>query len=132
MLKITGFVLVLLMALLQAFYAFYAFVDPTAFAEIRGTELFSSQDADWVRIYGSRTLFVALIIGVLLYLRNYTLLIFAALIGMVMPAADAWLAFQANAADVVVGKHLATILYLGVTCSVLVAIRRRESRALAK
>ena len=127
MLKKTGFVLVLLMALLQAFYALYAFIDPAGFAEVRGTTLYSAQDADWVQIYASRTLFIALIIGVLLYLQNYTLLICAALFGIVMPATDAWLAYQSGAANAVVGKHVATIAYLVITLRILLTVRRREA-----
>ena len=51
----TGFILVLLMVLLQGFYGLFAYFDPTTFASLRGTELFSNMDADWVQIYGSRT-----------------------------------------------------------------------------
>lgn len=61
MAKIGGF-LVFLMAALQLAYALYAYIDPAAFSLTRGTELFDAADSDWVRIYASRTLFVALII----------------------------------------------------------------------
>ena len=61
--RLTGYWLVLIMACLQAFYAFQAFVDPVSFASFRGTPLMKVDDADWVRIYVSRTLFVALIVG---------------------------------------------------------------------
>ncbi len=43
-----GFVLVSLIVLLQGFYGTFAFIDPTAFSTVRGTELFSGKDADWV------------------------------------------------------------------------------------
>lgn len=120
-----GVVMVLLMALLQAGYAIFATVDPLAFSQLRGTELFASGDADWVVIYASRTFFVALIIGFLLLRREYKILFWAALFGTVMPVADALLAYQANAQGIVVYKHLATIIYLIATCFVLSRVTRR-------
>jgi hypothetical protein len=124
----SGYVLVLLMALLQGGYAIYAYVDPFAFSVLRGTELLVSGDSDWVKIYASRTLFVALIIGFLLYSRNYKILVWAALIGVVMPVTDALLAYQAQAPTAIVYKHIATVIYLLVTFFVLkVIVRKQES-----
>ncbi|MFT5572100.1 MAG: hypothetical protein ACI9FR_001021 [Cryomorphaceae bacterium] len=114
-----AFFLVLLMALLQGAYAIYAYSDPSSFSLLRGTELHDLADADWVKIYASRTWFVALIIGFLLYLKNYQILAWAALFGTVMPVADAFLAYQAGAADAVVYKHIATFVYLLITFAVL-------------
>lgn len=123
-----GFVLVFLMAGLQLAYAVYAFADPAAFSLTRGTELFAAGDADWVRIYASRTLFIALIIGYLLYSKQLKILAVAALLGIVMPITDAWLAYQASAADKVLLKHIATALFLVVTFIVLRSVvRRRQS-----
>jgi hypothetical protein len=121
-----GYILVLLMALLQFTYAVYAYVDPSAFSIVRGTELFADGDSDWVKIYASRTLFVALIIGFLLYQRNYRILVWAALIGAVMPVTDALLAYQAQAPDKVVLKHVATVVYLLVTFVVLRLIVKKQ------
>ncbi len=115
----TGFVLVLLMILLQAFYGTFAYIDPTTFSAVRGTELFSPQDADWAKIYGSRTIFIALFFGFLLYTRNYSILMWGALLGIVMPITDGILAYQAEAPFKVVFKHIATIAYLVVTFFVL-------------
>ena len=70
-LEIVGLVLVALIVLLQGFYGTFAFIDPAKFSAVRGTELFSVMDADWVKIYGSRTIFISLIFGYLLYTRNY-------------------------------------------------------------
>jgi hypothetical protein len=112
-------VLVLLMVLLQAGYALYGYTDPSAFSTLRGTPLHSIADSDWVRIYASRTAFVALIVGLLLYRREYRLLVWASLFGGVMPATDAALAWQAQAANSVVIKHLVTLVYLLVTALVL-------------
>lgn len=125
-LEIIGGVLVFLMALIQGVYAVYAYVDPAAFAVLRGTDLFVASDTDWVQIYASRTLFVALIIGFLLYLKSYRILVWAALFGTVMPITDAYLAYEANAPDAVVYKHLATFVYLLVTFAVLKLVVRNE------
>jgi len=118
-LEYVGFVLVLLMILLQGFYGAFAYIDPSAFASVRGTELFSPMDADWVNIYGSRTIFITLILGYLLYTRNYSILMWGALFGIVMPVTDGILAYQAEAPFKVVFKHIATVAYLVVIFVVL-------------
>lgn len=124
----TGWVLVFLMAALQLVYALYAYVDPAAFSLTRGTELFDVGDKDWVRIYASRTLFVGLIVGYLLYARQFKILAVASLLGMVMPVTDAVLAHQASAGTAVVLKHVATALFLAVTFTVLrTTVRRGQS-----
>ena len=122
----SGYILVLLMALLQGGYAVFAYFDPAAFSVFRGTELLDVGDSDWVKIYASRTLFVALIIGYLLYRRNYKVLAWASLFGAVMPVTDALLAYQAQAPDKVVFKHIATVIYLLVTFLVLQVIVRKK------
>ena len=122
-------VLVFMMALLQGFYAIFSYLDPAAFAVVRGTELFSSMDSDWVRIYGSRTLFIALVLGYLLYIRNYSVLMWCALFGTVMPVTDGFLAYEAQAPFKVVVKHIATTVFLLLTFFVLkVAIRTKSSK----
>jgi hypothetical protein len=124
-----GCVLVFLMAALQFTYAMYAYIDPTAFSVTRGTELFALGDTDWVKIYASRTLFIALVIGFLLYSRQYRILAFASLFGVVMPVTDALLAYQAQASDKVVFKHIATAVFLVVTFFVLHTIVKRTKTA---
>ncbi len=114
-----GVVLVALMVLLQAFYAVYALIDPQGFALLRGTDLYHAGDVDWVQIYASRTLFVSLVVGILLYLRQYKTLVWVALAGAVMPITDAWLAQQASAPLKVVIKHIATVAYLLITAGLL-------------
>lgn len=120
-------VLVLLMMLLQGFYAFFAFIDPSAFSVIRGTELLDVGDSDWVRIYASRTLFVSLIIGYLLLLRDFVLLKWIALLALVMPITDGLLAYQSHAAFTVVAKHVATVVYLMCTFLVLHIATKKKS-----
>jgi hypothetical protein len=126
---IAGSVLVALMAVLQAVYALLAYLDPASFATVRGTALVDAADADWVHIYASRTLFVALIIALLLFKQSFALLKWAALIGLVMPITDAFLACAAQAPTAVVGKHVATAVYLLATFGVLhlVVSRQRPS-----
>lgn len=111
--------LVFLMAALQGAYAIFAFIDPIAFSVVRGTELANVVDADWVQIYASRTLFVSLIIGFLLYLKHYKILVWGALFGTVMPITDAYLAIEAHAENKVVYKHIATVIYLLITSFLL-------------
>lgn len=119
MLERIGFALVFLMALLQGIYAIYAYLDPQAFSLLRGTQLFVTADSDWVKIYASRTLFVALIIGFLLFIREYQILAWASLFGTVMPISDAWLAYQAGVENIIVYKHLITLAYLLITFFVI-------------
>jgi hypothetical protein len=125
-LETTALVLVFLMVALQLAYAVYAYADPAGFSAIRGTELVAAGDTDWVRIYASRTLFVTLIVGYLLYARHFRILSMAALFGIVMPVTDAWLAWQAHAADKVIIKHVATALFLAATFAVLRAVVKRR------
>jgi hypothetical protein len=125
----TGWVLVFLMAALQLVYAVYAYVDPAAFSATRGTALFDPGDSDWVRIYASRTLFVALIVGYLLVARQFRILAYASLFGMVMPVTDALLAWQAAAPTAVVLKHVATAVFLATTFFVLRASAGRARGA---
>lgn len=125
-LTIVAYVLVVLMIAIQAFYGVYAFIDPVGFSELRGTALFAVGDSDWVLIYASRTLFVALIIAYLLYMKNYLALVFAALFGLVMPVTDAALAYEAAASSKIVLKHAATAIYLIVTAIVLKALAKSQ------
>lgn len=122
----TAYVFVFVMALLQLLYGVYAYIDPAAFSVVRGTVLFNAGDADWVQVYASRTLFIALIIAYLLYTKNLAALSMAALLGAVMPLTDAWLAYQAQAADQVVWKHVATLAYLAITFVLLRIVMHRQ------
>ena len=125
--EIAGSALVLIMALLQCFYAVFAYIDPATFSSLRGTELFSEMDSDWIRIYASRTFFITLVLGYLLYSRNYLALMWCALFGTVMPIADGLLAYEAQAPFKIVLKHVATIVYLLITFLVLkVAVAKRS------
>lgn len=122
-----AFGLVLAMALLQAYFAISAYADPASFALSRGTTLAAAEDADWVRIYASRTLFIALLLGYLLLRNRFSVLKWAALLGTVMPVTDALLAYQAGADSGVVARHLATLVYLLVTFVVLHFLLRKAA-----
>ena len=122
-----GVVLVALIVFLQAFYGTFSFIDPAMFSTVRGTELFSDMDSDWVKIYGSRTIFITLIFAYLLYTRNYIVLMWGALFSVVMPITDGILAYEAQAPFKVVAKHVATIVYLLVIFFVLKKIISTKS-----
>jgi hypothetical protein len=126
-LEIFGITLVLLMTLLQGFYGMFAFLDPVSFANVRGTALFSKMDTDWVIIYGSRTLFITLTFSFLLYAKHYSIIMWCALFGIVMPVTDGFLAYQAEAPFKVLFKHIATVLYLVITFFVLKAVVDKKS-----
>lgn len=121
-----GIGLVIIMAVLQGFYAIFSYIDPAAFSSLRGTALYSPLDSDWVKIYGSRTLFISLVLGYLLYARNYSALMWCALFGTVMPVTDWFLAYEAQAPFTVLFKHIATIVFLFATFLVLkIAISKK-------
>jgi hypothetical protein len=125
-LRAAGFWLALVMGLLQAVYAVRAFVDPSGFATYRGTPLMAEGDTDWVQIYASRTLFLALIVGLLLARMDLATLKWVALLGVVMPISDTFLAKEAGASIAVVSRHIATVVYLLVTSVALFAWCKRN------
>jgi hypothetical protein len=122
-----GFVLVFLMILLLGFYGTFAFLEPALCSVVRGTERFSDMDRHWVKIYGSRTIFITLIFGYLLYTRNYIVLMWGALFAVVMPITDGLLAFEAQAPFKVIVKHIATIVYLLIIFFVLKKVIANKS-----
>src|SRR5688572_25329916 len=117
--RAVGFWLVLAMALLQMFYSIYAFTSPVEFASYRGSHLTPGGDTEWVRIYASRTLFVAILLALLLLRQEVSLLKWISLLGVVMPLSDALLAYQSAAPNSIISRHLVTVVYLLVTFAVL-------------
>ena|SRR5688572_8380703 len=117
--RAVGFWLVLAMALLQMLYSIYAFTSPVEFASYRGSRLTPGGDTEWVRIYASRTLFVAMMLGLLLLLQEVPVLKWISLLGIVMPLSDAALAYQNAAPISIISRHLATVVYLLATFAVL-------------
>jgi hypothetical protein len=126
--RTVGFWLVLAMALLQMFYSIYAFTSPVEFASYRGSGLTPGGDTEWVRIYSSRTLFVAMMLGLLLLLQEVFLLKWISLLGIVMPLSDAALAYQSAAPNSIISRHLATVVYLLVTFAALAYWLKRNAQ----
>jgi hypothetical protein len=125
-----GFWMAAVMALLQAIYALQAFADPVAFAAYRATPIASLDGVRWVHTYGSRTLFVALVVALLLAREELGTLRWVALVGVIMPISDALIAFQANAPGAVLLRHIGTAIYLLITFVVLTRwLRRARLRA---
>lgn len=108
-------------ALLQGVYAVWAFLDPSAVAAYRGGSIQGAGETLWLHTYASRTLFIALLVALLLWRRDVAALQWVALIGLIMPASDAWSAVQLKAAgaeaDVI--RHIATAIYLLITFAIL-------------
>jgi hypothetical protein len=112
------------MAVMQALYAVWAFTDPTALAAYRGTPLHESGDTAWVQAYGSRTLFVASVVALLLIRKDVTNLRWVALLGLVMPLSDALVALRADLPPAVVYRHVGTGIYLLITFAALARWKR--------
>lgn len=107
------------MALLQAVNVLRVFSDPQGFARYMGAPLIAAGDAAWVQIYALRAAFIALLVTLLLARRDATTLKWIALAALVMPLGDAWVAYGAGADAAIVGRHLATALYILVVYGVL-------------
>jgi Domain of unknown function (DUF4267) len=106
-------------ALLQGFYALWAFVDPQAVASYRGGSLEGDSAALWVYAYGSRTLFIALVVLLLLRYGDLETLKWVTLFGLVMPISDAWSAMYSNDPEAGIVRHILTAAYLFLTFTVL-------------
>jgi hypothetical protein len=104
-----------------------AFSDPAAFATYLGLPLATADDAGLVQVYGLRALFIGLLIGTLLILRERTALSVVALTAVVMPVGDAILTSGAGAPGATVGRHVGIALFLLVAGFLL----RRDARQLA-
>jgi hypothetical protein len=117
-------------AILQGFYAAWAFVDPQTLAAYRGASIGGPAEAIWAHAYGSRTLFVALVVLLLLRRGDLATLRWAALLGLVMPVSDAWSSIQAAAPHAEIVRHVATAIYLLITFAMLThALRKTRSRS---
>jgi hypothetical protein len=106
-------------ALLQGFYAVWAFVDPQAVASYRGGPLAGDSAALWVHAYGSRTLFIALVVLWLLRRGDLATLKWVTLLGLVMPLSDAWSAVHSGDPGAGIVRHVLTAAYLLLTFAML-------------
>jgi len=125
--QVLGLSLVLLMALLQAFYAGWAFLDPLGLARFRGTPDIDAADVAWLHAYGSRTLFIALVVALLWIKKDTANLKWVALLGLFMPLSDGLSALRADLPAAYLYRQIGIALYLLFTFAVLV----RASRAAA-
>lgn len=123
-----GFWMAAGVALLQGFYAVWAFLDPHAVAAYRGSSIEGPGEALWVHAYASRTLFIVFVVVLLLRRGDVATLKWVALLGLIMPASDAWSAIrsEAPAADVI--RHVATAIYLFITFATLARASPKERR----
>lgn len=106
-------------ALLQGFYAAWSFVDPQAVASYRGGSLEGDSVALWVYAYGSRTLFIALVVLLLLRRGDLATLKWVSLFGVVMPISDAWSAMNSADPEAGIVRHVLTAVYLLLTFAML-------------
>lgn len=106
-------------ALLQGFYAGWAFVDPQAVATYRGGALEGDSVTLWVHAYGSRTLFIALVVLLLLRRGDLVTLKWVTLFGLVMPMSDAWSAMNSADPEIGIVRHVLTAAYLLLTFAML-------------
>jgi hypothetical protein len=106
-------------ALLQGFYAGWSFADPQAVASYRGGPLAGESAALWVHAYGSRTLFIALVVLLLLRRGDLATLKWVTLFGLVMPISDAWSAVHSADHEAGIVRHALTAAYLLLTFALL-------------
>lgn len=106
-------------ALLQGFYAAWSFADPQAVASYRGGPLEGDSAALWVHAYGSRTLFIALVVLLLLRRGDLAALKWVTLFGLVMPISDAWSAMHSADPEAGIVRHVLTAAYLLLTFAML-------------
>lgn len=115
----TGIWMAVGIALLQGFYAVWAFIDPQAVASYRGGPLAGDSAVLWVHAYGSRTLFIALVVLLLLRRGNLATLKWVTLLGLVMPVSDAWSAMHSADPEAGIVRHVLTAAYLLLTFAML-------------
>ena len=107
-----GFWMACAMALSQGANAARAFIDPTSFATYMGIPSQAAELHGWVQIYGLRAGFIALLVSVFLLRKELIPLKWMAICGIVLPLGDAWVAAQAGAPTVIVGRHLGIAAFL--------------------
>jgi hypothetical protein len=109
----------ILIAFLMAVNTVRAFTDPVGFAAYFGIPLTDPRNTGFVYVYGIRALFLAVFAAVLLARQDWDAFKFYALAALVMPIGDALLTQSAGAPVAIVGRHVATAVYLAVTAYML-------------
>ena len=102
-----------------------AFLSPVAFAAYLGLPLSDPPNVGFVHVYGLRAFFLGLFALVLILRRDFIALQWCALTAVVMAVGDAYLAARAGGPAAIIGRHLATGLYLAVTALMLRRLNRR-------
>jgi hypothetical protein len=92
--------------LLMAINAVRSLSKPVPFATYLGLPLAHEGDADMVRVYGLRALFIGLAVSALLIMRDVPALAALMLTAVVMPVGDAVLTAKANAPRATVIRHV--------------------------
>lgn len=122
-----GFWLAAAMAMLQGVNALRTVIDPQGFATYMGLPVDQLSALGWVQVYGLRAGFIAVLTSVLLARSDFLALRWMALAALLMPLGDAWLAASAGAGAPIVGRHLATALFLLVASYFLARAARAKA-----
>ena len=128
-LKSIGFWMAVLIVGLMALNTGRAFLAPVEFAQYMGLPLSDPANAGFVYVYGLRAFFLGLFAVVLILRRDFTALQWYALTAVLMAVGDAYLVARSGGPAAIIGRHLATGLYLVITALML---RRLNSRSAAK
>lgn len=110
-----GYWMAILMGLSQAANAVRAFVDPSGFASYMGLPLVDGSDPDFVYVYGLRTTFIAILVGIFAVMRNVSSLKWMGLAALVMPLGDVILTVQAGADTAIIIRHTVITAYVAAT-----------------
>ncbi len=113
--RTTGFWLAGAIAALQGVNAVRTARDPESFASYMGLPVDQPGALEWVQVYGLRAAFIAVLMAVLLARSDFAALRWMALVALLMPLGDAWLAASAGAGAPIIGRHVAIAGFLLVT-----------------
>ena len=108
-----GFWMGLAVAALMYVNAIRTVIDPVSFATYMGLPVKAPESIPWVRVYGLRALFIALLVTYLLLRADPESLKWAALFGVPLALGDAWLV--RNGGGRTVSRHLAIAALLLLT-----------------
>lgn len=108
-----------LIAALMALNTWRAYSDPVGFAAYFGVKGAAGGNPAFVYVYASRALFLALVTATLIAARQFRALALFGLVAIVMPLADSLQVAQAGGSPAIIGRHIATAVYLGVTAFLL-------------
>ena len=108
-----------ILALSQGINAFRAVADPLAFSAYMGLPVSEPREAGFVFVYALRAAFLGLFAAILIARNDIQTLKIFALAALLMPLGDAALTWRAGAPGVIVARHIAYVVYIGVTAFLL-------------